>query len=93
MLDLVLDISMVLVVISIALCFYRLMLGPSLPDRAVALDTIGINVVAMIGLITIKTASDFYIDAMLVIAILAFLGTVAISKFLVKGEIIDRDNN
>jgi multisubunit Na+/H+ antiporter MnhF subunit len=84
---------MVLVAISIAMCFYRLVLGPSLPDRAVALDTIGINVVAMIGLFSIKTAGDFYTDAMLVIGILAFVGTVAISKFLVKGEIIDRDNN
>jgi multisubunit Na+/H+ antiporter MnhF subunit len=84
---------MVLVAVSIAMCFYRLVVGPSLPDRTMALDIIGINVVAMIGLFSIKTASDFYFDSMLVIAILAFVGTIAIAKFLVKGEIIDRDHN
>lgn len=93
MLDLVLDISLTLVAISIAMCFYRVAVGPTLPDRTVALDTVGINVVAMIGLFSIKSATEFYIDAMLVIAILAFVGTVAISKFLVKGEIVDRDHN
>ncbi|MDW7675122.1 MAG: monovalent cation/H+ antiporter complex subunit F, partial [Bacillota bacterium] len=70
----------------------RVAVGPDLPDRVIALDTVGVNVVAMIALFSLKTATELYVDAMLVIAILAFVGTVAISKFLVKGEIIDRDN-
>lgn len=93
MLDTVLNIGMIGVAISMLMCFYRVVTGPSLPDRTIALDTIGLNIVSMIGLFSIKTASAKYVDVMLVIAILAFMGTVAISKFLVKGEIVDRDIN
>lgn len=91
MLDMALNIALVTVTISMAMCFYRIAKGPTLPDRAIALDTTGINLVAIIGLFSIKMDTQYFIDAMLVIAILSFMGTVAIAKFLVKGEIVDRD--
>ncbi|MGF7183953.1 multisubunit Na+/H+ antiporter MnhF subunit [Desulfitispora alkaliphila] len=93
MLDMILNIGMIAVAVSIAACFYRVAVGPSLPDRVIALDTIGINIVAMISLFSLKHATQMYLDVILVIAILAFMGTVAISKFMEEGVIIDRDNS
>lgn len=75
--------------VSVAMCLYRLLRGPSVPDRALALDTLAINLAAMIVLLAIRYGTEMYLDAVLVIAILGFLGTVAVSKFLLKGGIID----
>jgi len=72
---------------------YRLIIGPSIPDRVVALDSLGVALICMIGLISILSESSFFLEIILLIAILAFIGTVAFSKFLEKGEIIQRDNN
>jgi multicomponent Na+:H+ antiporter subunit F len=72
---------------------YRLIIGPSVPDRVVALDSLGVALIAMIGLISILSDTSFFLDIILLLAILAFIGTVAFSKFLEKGEIIQRDNN
>jgi multicomponent Na+:H+ antiporter subunit F len=72
---------------------YRLIIGPSVPDRVVALDSLGVALIAMIGLISILSDTSFFLDIILLLAILAFIGTVAFSKFLEKGEIIQRDND
>lgn len=75
--------------ISIALCLVRLVRGPSVPDRAMALDTIAVNLVGVIALLCIRYDTVAYFDAVLVIAVLGFLGTVAIAKFMLRGDIID----
>lgn len=89
----VIDIAMIIVAISIALCFYRVVVGPTIPDRVVGLDTIAVNIMAVIALYSIKMNTKLYLDAALVIAILGFMSTVAIAKFLRKGDVIDRDYN
>ncbi len=89
----VVDIALAVVAISIGICFYRVILGPTVPDRVVALDTIAVNIVAVISLYSIKLETKLFLDAVLVIAILGFVGTVAIAKFLQRGDIIDRDSN
>lgn len=90
MLDIVLNIGFVGIAVSIVLCLYRAVKGPSLPDRVVALDTIGINLIGMTALLCVKLNTQAFVDVILLIGILAFIGTVAISKFLEKGVIIDR---
>lgn len=90
MLDIVLNIGFVGIAVSIVLCLYRAVKGPSLPDRVVALDTIGINLIGMTALLCVKLNTQTFVDVILLIGILAFIGTVAISKFLEKGVIIDR---
>ncbi|MEW6624194.1 MAG: Na(+)/H(+) antiporter subunit F1 [Bacillota bacterium] len=90
---LVVDISIIAVAIANLLCFYRVIVGPTVPDKVVALDTIGVNIVAIIALFSIRQGTMLYLDAALVIAILAFVGTVAIAKYLQRGDIIDRDSN
>jgi len=88
---LVVDIALAVIAFSIVLCFYRAIVGPTTPDRVVALDTIGINLIAMISLYSIKIDTRFLLDGGLVIAILGFVGVVLVSKFLQRGDIIDRD--
>jgi multicomponent Na+:H+ antiporter subunit F len=72
---------------------YRLIKGPSVPDRVVALDSLGVALICMIGMISILAGTSFFLEIILLLAILAFIGTVAFSKFLEKGEIIQRDND
>ncbi|GAA0432168.1 MAG: Na(+)/H(+) antiporter subunit F1 [Bacillota bacterium] len=79
------------IAISLALLLYRVIAGPTQPDRAVALDTIGINLMGLAGLMAIFIVTTKLNDVILLIGILAFLGTLAIAKYLEKGVIIDRD--
>ncbi|WP_101844363.1 Na(+)/H(+) antiporter subunit F1 [Halobacillus sp. Marseille-P3879] len=76
---------------SVMLLLYRAIKGPSSPDRAVALDVIGINIMALAGIIAILLVSTQFNDVILLIGILLFIGTIALAKFLEKGVIIERD--
>ncbi len=93
MLDMVVDVGLIALSIAVVLCFYRVMKGPSVPDRALALDTITTNFLGIILLMAIRLRSELYFEVVLVLAILGFLGTTALAKFIAKGVIIDRDNN
>ena len=86
-------VMVILISLSMVAFIYRLIIGPSVPDRVVALDSLGVALIAMIGLISILSDTSFFLDIILLLAILAFIGTVAFSKFIEKGEIIQRDNN
>ncbi len=77
------------ITLSILLSAYRVLRGPTVPDRVVALDNISINLVAAIIVISIRAQSALYIDVALVLAILSFLGTVAAAKYLLRGTAID----
>jgi multicomponent Na+:H+ antiporter subunit F len=78
----------------LALCIimaaYRVIAGPSQADRVIALDAIGVNIVGLILVLGIKSDNRVYVDAALVIALLAFMGTVALAKYLSGGTVIDR---
>ena len=84
-------VCIIAVSLSIIILLYRALMGPTNPDRAVALDTIGINLMALAGLLAIELVTKQFNDVILLIGILLFIGTVAIAKFLEKGVIIDRD--
>lgn len=68
---------------------WRLVKGPSTPDRILALDTLTINTIALVVLIGIATASTAYFEAELLIAMMGFVGTVALCKFLLSGDILE----
>ncbi|KGP73118.1 Na(+)/H(+) antiporter subunit F1 [Pontibacillus yanchengensis] len=91
LLEIVTEICIVGVSISLFILLYRAIKGPTNPDRAVALDTIGINLMGLAGLIAIYLVTTKLNDIILLIGILLFIGTVAIAKFLEKGVIIERD--
>ncbi|MBB6454355.1 multicomponent Na+:H+ antiporter subunit F [Salirhabdus euzebyi] len=86
-------ICIVFISISIIILLYRVLKGPTNPDRAVALDTIGVNLMALCGLLAILLVTTKLNDVILLIGILLFIGTIAIAKFLEKGVIIDRNRN
>lgn len=81
-----------LISFSALLLFIRLLRGPSVADRIMVSDAILILVAGGVLLLSVRYESDFYIDIAIVIGGLAFLGTVAITKFILKGRIIDGDS-
>lgn len=91
----IMHISLFIVSISTILFIYRVIKGPSTPDRVVALDAIGINLVAITAILSVVLKTSAFLEVILLIGILAFIGTVAFSKYLEKGVIIenDRDNH
>jgi multicomponent Na+:H+ antiporter subunit F len=93
MLETSLTISLIIMSLSVVVCFIRVIIGPTMPDRIVALDTIGITMIGIIGIVMIIQNTLAYAEVILVIAILAFIGTVAFSKFIEGGVIFDRDPN
>jgi multicomponent K+:H+ antiporter subunit F len=78
-----------LVSTALLLSFWRLMIGPSIPDRILALDTLYVNTLALLVLLGIHLGSNLYFEAALLIAMIGFVGTVALSKFLTRGDIIE----
>ncbi|MCL4117869.1 UNVERIFIED_CONTAM: hypothetical protein GTU68_005059 [Idotea baltica] len=67
----------------------RLIKGPDIPDRVLALDTLYINAIAFLILLGIKVNSEFYFESALLIAIIGFIGTVVVSKYMLRGDIIE----
>lgn len=76
--------------IAIALLLYRAIIGPSMPDRAIALDTIGVNMISSIAIVSIILSTTAFLEAILILGILAFIGTIAFSKFIERGVIVER---
>jgi multicomponent Na+:H+ antiporter subunit F len=79
--------------ISIAIALYRVVRGPSLPDRILALDSIGYNIIGIVAVLCMMLDSSSYLETILLIGILAFLSTVALCKFLERGVVIERKRN
>ncbi|WP_223701527.1 Na(+)/H(+) antiporter subunit F1 [Sutcliffiella deserti] len=92
-LEALLTVSLLILSISSLGLVYRVIKGPSIPDRVMALDSIGINLIAITAIISIMLKTDAFLEVILLIGVIAFVGTVAFSKFLQKGEIIEYDRN
>lgn len=89
MLDIALWISIALFAASLMLNAFRLAIGPDLPDRILAVDTMYVNSIALIVLFGIQLNSKSYFEAALLIAMLGFVSTVAVCKYLLRGDIIE----
>lgn len=89
MLDTVLQGVTVLVGLSLVLNAWRLIVGPTVTDRILALDTMYINCIALIVLLGIYFQTSLYYEAALLIAMLGFVSTSALSKYLLRGDIIE----
>lgn len=86
-------ISLVGIALTLVLLIYRVIVGPSNPDRATALDVIGVCLMATVALSSILLVTTQLNDVILFIAILSFIGTLALSKYIEMGVIIDRDRD
>lgn len=75
--------------VALGLNLWRLVRGPSVGDRIIALDTMVINAIAFIMLIGIADANDTFFEAGLLLAMVGFVGTVAYCKFILRGDIVE----
>ena len=76
-------------VVALLLNAWRLLRGPSLPDRVLALDTLYINALALLVVLGIQLRSSVYFEVAMLIGLLGFIGTVVLSKFILRGDIAE----
>ena len=88
-LETALGIAVLLVSGASVLSLIRLLIGPSMPDRILALDTLYVNTIALVVLFGLRQGSMLYFEAALLIAVMGFIGTVALSKYLLRGDIME----
>ena len=89
MLSTAIMIATTLVCISLILNMWRLFRGPGRPDRILALDTMYINSIALIVLFGVASGTTLYFEAALLIAMLGFISTAAMCKYILRGDLID----
>jgi multicomponent K+:H+ antiporter subunit F len=75
--------------LALLLNLWRVARGPDLPDRILALDTLYINSIALLVLFGIHLDTMIYFEVALLIAMMGFVGTVAVAKYLLRGDIIE----
>jgi multicomponent K+:H+ antiporter subunit F len=75
--------------LALGLSAWRLFVGPGLPDRILALDTLYINALALLVLLGIQQGSTVYFEVALLIGLFGFIGTVVLAKFVLRGEIVE----
>lgn len=89
MMTFALQITIGMVIIAAILNVYRLIKGPDAPDRVLALDTLYINTIGLIVLLGISLGTHMYLEGALLIAVMGFIGTVALAKYLKRGSVIE----
>lgn len=75
--------------VALALNAWRLLVGPSIADRILALDTLYINALALLILVGVQQGSTLYFEVALLIGLLGFVGTVVLSKFVLRRDIVE----
>ncbi|WP_288400545.1 monovalent cation/H+ antiporter subunit F [uncultured Acinetobacter sp.] len=84
-----LAISLVAITISMFLCLIRMIVGPSVVDRLLALDTLFLNATCLIVVLGIYWASTNVFEGALLVAMLGFVSTVALARYFTTGHVID----
>lgn len=89
MLNFCLSIASAAVSVAMLLNLWRLLRGPGATDRILALDTLYINAIGLMVLLGIRQETFLYFEAALLIAMMGFVGTVALSKYLLRGDVVE----
>jgi len=89
MLQISLAIGLGAISLAMVLNLWRLLLGPEITDRILALDTFYINTIALLMLLGIQLGNAIFFEAALLIAMMGFIGTVALAKYVLRGDIIE----
>lgn len=84
--QLVITTLMLVVSLSLGAAVWRLLRGPSIPDRAVAFDLIVNHIIALVAMFVVTTGQLVLIDVVIVVSVLGFLGTVALARFIEVGR-------
>ena len=82
-------VSMYVVGLAMLLALYRLLKGPAVPDRILALDTLFVAAIAQLMLFGMHLDTAVYFEAALIIAMLGFGSTVVLSKFVLRRDIVE----
>jgi len=82
MLDLAIEITLVMLALAALLAFVRVVRGPTLPDRVVAIDLIGVLIVGVIVVEAAATGNQAFLDVAIVIALISFVGTIAYARYV-----------
>jgi len=83
-----LDFALVVLLLSSFLCLFRIGHGPTAPDRAVAIDILGTLIVGFCCVYGLQRGQDFYMNIAIAWALLSFIGTIALAKYL-EGRTFD----
>jgi multicomponent K+:H+ antiporter subunit F len=89
MLTIALSAGFVMIGLAMTLNLWRLVRGPDVTDRILALDTLTINAIALLVLFGVRAGASAYFEAALILAVMGFVGTVALAKYLLRGDIIE----
>lgn len=89
MLSIALDVAFAMLGLAVLLTLVRLVRGPDVLDRVIALDTLYVNSAAMLVLYGVRYTTGVYYEAALLIAMLGFITTVVLSKYLTRGDVIE----
>ena len=89
MLQLAIGYASACVIIAMLFCTVRLLIGPAAHDRVLALDTLWMCCMLLTLVLGIRFGSQVYFEAAMLIALLGFVSTIALAKFLMRGEIIE----
>ena len=84
-----LDFALVCFGLGLVLNLWRLMFGPTIADRALALDTMVVNVIALLVLYGIASGLGINFEAAMIFALTGFVSTVAFCKYLLRGSVIE----
>ena len=89
MIEAAVNFAIACVAVALLLTAWRLLAGPEATDRVLALDTLYVNTVALVLLLGLRFGSDLLFEAALVIAMLGFVATVALARFLARGDVVE----
>lgn len=90
MIAFILHFSLFLIAISILAAVVRIVIGPSIPDKVLALDMLGINIISGVAIYSVLLKTRAFFEVILLIGILSFIGTIAFARFLERGVVIDK---
>jgi len=85
--------ALIIVSCAFVALLYRMIKGPTIADRVVALDALGVSLVSIVALLSMIIGTEFFFEIILLLSILSFIGTAAFAKFIERGVIFDRGNN
>jgi len=83
------NLAILLLALAMLLAGYRLWRGPDVLDRVIALDTLYIDALALLVVLGVRLNDAVYFEAALLIGLLGFVGTMAMARYLIRGDLID----
>jgi multicomponent Na+:H+ antiporter subunit F len=93
MLSTIFMVALIILSLSILGCLYRVLKGPSIADRIVALDTIGIHLLAIITILCMVLETRVYFGIILLIGALTFVGTTAYARYIERGVVMEHGDD